>query len=251
MGLGQVQWLALYIFSLVLGAPYIIEFVRILVLSQPASRQYEGKTQTYSKGRTWIDHLVFSRRWWDFVRKRVWIATPITVFPFAWVAIMTTYVASIFLTWNRPQNYDEWEYNYLLALVFPHALLTLTWIPSFFRLRSHLWAFLSSLTVALTALSGIIVQGVAKVDSAFYLYLPFLLWWIYLALLSAYVWRDSRIEHREDFAFDDAYDPHEHMGPFENINLSQKHGWEYLQDPTLSLSRETTTRLQPPGPPVY
>lgn len=251
MGLGQVQWLALYLFSLVLGAPYLIEFIRILLLMHPATRTLKDRKQQYTTGRTWADHIVFSRRWWDFVQTRVWIAPPIIVFPFMWVAIMSTYVASIFLTWNRPQNYDEWEYNYLLALVFPHALLTLTWIPSFFRLRSHLWAMLSSMAIALTALSGIIVQGVAKVDDEFYLYLPFLIWWVYLALLSAYVWRDSRVEHREDFAFDDAYDPHEHLGPFENMNMSQKHGWEYIQDPTLVLSKDNTPKFQNPNTPVY
>lgn len=247
MGLGQVQWLALYLFSLVLGAPYILEFLRIFLLAHPATRYTKGGKQKYTLGRRWVDHLVFSRRWWDFVQTRVWIAPPLILFPFMWVAVMSTYVASIFLTWDRPQDYKEWQYNCILALVFPHTLLTLTWIPSFFRMRSHLWAVISSGTVFLTALFGIVVQGVADVSNQFGLYFPFLLWWFYLMVLSAYVWRDSRVEHREDFAFDDAYDPHEHLGPFENINMPQKHGWEYMPDPTLAVAGQD--RIRPPTPP--
>lgn len=239
MGLQQLEWMGLYTLSFILGFPYFVEFLRIYLLHLSANKASTNDFKDNSKSKTWLDHIVYSRRWYDFVQTRIWGAPPLWLYPFAWVIVASTYTASTWLTWSNPQNYNSFGYNFILALLFPHALLTLVWIPSFFRIRSHLWAMVSSLVIVALAITSFTVHGINNVSAGFYLYIPFLAWWIWIAWVSAEVWRDARQNKREDFAFDDVYEPQNDVG-FQmghETHSSGKHGWEIVQDPTFQTHR--------------
>lgn len=244
-GLQPLEWVALYLLSFILAFPYLVEFLRIYLLLGPrykaaadAEKSDEGETV-----RTWDEYIVYSRRWYTFVQSRVWIAPPLWGFPLAWVLVTATYTASTFLTWNNPQALDGGYYNAILAILFPHVLLTLTWIPSFFRMRSHSWALGTSLTISVLAIVSFTLQGVGHVGPAFYLYIPFLLWWLYLTWISAEVWRDARRHRRDDYSFDDVYDPsiNIYFSEVERDRVTNPHGWELVQDP--SMTAHSTKRI--------
>lgn len=248
MALQPLEWLGLYLFSFVLGSPYIVEFIRIYLLHTPIFKaSSDSKVQSTTgnqsipgqKAKTWFEHITYSRRWYEFVQTKVWIAPPLWGYPLAWVIVTVTFTASTFLLWSNPQNYSSFGYNFCLSLLFPQTLFELLWIPSFFRMRSHLLAFISSLIVLCSGVASFIVQGVNTIAASFYLFIPFIVWWIWITWLSAEVWRDASRERREDFAFDDVYDPQE------NINIPHipqmrgagKHGWQIVSDPSTQIHR--------------
>ena len=127
------------------------------------------------------------KTWYQTIKKPTW-NPPNKIFGPVWSALYLMMALAGWMVWERlPQK----GHSIPMALFFIQLVLNTVWSAVFFGLRNPGWAFLEVILlwvfIALTVISFWNVYWVAGV-----LFLPYLLWVSFAAILNLAIWRLNR-----------------------------------------------------------
>ena len=127
------------------------------------------------------------KTWYQTIKKPTW-NPPNKIFGSVWSALYLMMALAGWMVWERlPQK----GHSIPMALFFIQLVLNTVWSAVFFGLRNPGWAFLEVILlwvfIALTVISFWNVYWVAGV-----LFLPYLLWVSFAAILNLAIWRLNR-----------------------------------------------------------
>jgi tryptophan-rich sensory protein len=187
MAFSQLDWVALFIISILQGFPYIREWNHVSGIMMPGDF-YKDKSRKHVPI---AYRTVWSADWYESMRARVgWWAPDLWLFPVVWVAVWFTAVASTWFVWSNRDNYSQNPWDAFLGMQMAISLLSALWFTLFLRSRNHVRSAAISTMIAAAALASLGISldgsfsGSGGTTPDGILYIPVAAYWTWMMAIS-------------------------------------------------------------------
>jgi tryptophan-rich sensory protein len=186
MAFNQLDWLALFVFGLVIGLPFILEFLRMGWIVLPE----DFGAVRHNKKFSWYNRSVCSVQWYTRLSEHVgWMCPRLWTFPFLWLCAWILGTAGVWFVWHNRDNYGQQTWDGFMGLQMAMVAMATTWHVLFLRSESYVRSAVLGVVLAAVALAslGIALSGSFSGDDTTpdgFLYLFYALYWTWAGVVS-------------------------------------------------------------------
>lgn len=186
MAFSQLDWLALFLFGIVVGWPFIIEYIRMIWIILP-----DDFSKLKSARRLkWYERMVWSKEWYERIREHAGPYYPrLWMLPLSWVVVWFLGTAAVWFVWSNQSNYSQVSWDAFFGLQMVIAILSTVWHVLFLRSEDFVRSTIPAIVIACVAISSLVIALVGSFsgDSTTpdgFLYIVYAMYWVWMAILA-------------------------------------------------------------------
>jgi tryptophan-rich sensory protein len=185
MAFSQLDWIGLFMFGIIVGLPFILEYLRMVwvILPDDFGRGKGRKLKFYER-------VVWSTEWYGCVKEHAGRLCPaLWVFPIVWIGVWFLGTSAVWFVWSNQSDYAQSVWDAFIGMQMAIAFLAIAWHGLFLRSENYVRSAVLSVIIGLLAIAslGIALSGSFKGSSITpdgFLYIPYTAYWIWMAFLA-------------------------------------------------------------------